>query len=137
MPGSLRNNLSFANQLVSEERLRKALDLTGIAWAIDFLDAPAPPEAAQGTEFRFRFALAQALLIDSQLWLIDEMPNALLNGGLGEDLKRILKAARGRRTVLFVSNRSDFLCLADRVVALRYGQVPRISTPSQLFESIT
>ncbi|NBB65666.1 ATP-binding cassette domain-containing protein [Pseudomonas sp. ODNR1LW] len=137
LPGSLRNNLAFANPLVSEERLHKALELTGIGWAADLLDAPVPPEAAQGTEFRFRFALAQALLLDSQLWLIDEMPNALLNGGLGHDLKRILKAAKGRRTVLFVSNRSDFLSLADRVVALRYGQVPRINTPAQLFESVT
>lgn len=137
LPGSLRSNLAFANPLASEEQLGKALALTGIGWAADLIDEPTPPVSALSTEFRFRFALAQALLIDSRLWLIDEMPNALLNGGLGDDLKRILKAAKGKRTVLFVSHRSDFLSLADRVVALRYGQVPRVSTPAQLFESVT
>ncbi|AQR61904.1 hypothetical protein BZG35_09765 [Brevundimonas sp. LM2] len=136
LPGSLRTNLAFANPLASEAQLHKALALTGIGWAADILDARIPPASTQGAEFRFRFAIAQALLIDSRVWLIDEMPNALLNGGLGDDLKRILRAARGRRTVLFVSHRSDFLGLADRIVALRYGQVPRVSTPAQLFESV-
>lgn len=137
IPGSLRDNLLFANPLATEAQLQRALGLVGLApfgWALDadLFEPGVPPPT---TDFRFRLAFAQALLVGSKLWLIDELPNALLNGELGAMLQRLIDAGRGKRTMLFVSHRSDFLCRADRVIALRYGKVPRVLAPNDLFEN--
>ncbi|MBZ8135423.1 peptidase domain-containing ABC transporter [Afifella sp. IM 167] len=137
-PGSLRDNLLLADPLASEEKLRSALRTAGLLEDIealpDGLDHPCS-ESASGdvpSEFLFKFAIAQAILVNGNLFLIDEIPNMLLDGEVGEVVRNLIRSYRNRGTVLFVSHRSDFLDLADRVVALRYGKVPVISTPERL-----
>jgi ABC-type transport system involved in cytochrome bd biosynthesis fused ATPase/permease subunit len=94
----------------------------------------ADDEAMFLPDFRARFALARALLVNSRLLLIDEVPNSILDAGLGDILRRLIIQSRGRRTVMFVSHRSDFLSVADRVVVLRYGGAPAIVQPNAFLE---
>ena len=91
-----------------------------------------PDIAGLTPEFVFKFALAQAVLTEPSLLLIDEIPNALLDGAVGRILKRLIGESGKRTTVIFVSHRTDYLALAERVVALRYGKVPVVSTPATL-----
>ena len=47
----------------------------------------ADDEAMFLPDFRARFALARALLVNSRLLLIDEVPNSILDAGLGDILR--------------------------------------------------
>lgn len=139
-PGTLRQNLLSANPLASDQHLRRVLETVGLSSIIESFpngldervminDEDRYPES-----FRYRFAFARALLINSKIFLIDEIPNALLDGEVGQLLMRFLKDFKGKRTVMFVSHRSDFLQQADRVVALRYGKVPLVNKPQSIME---
>ena len=137
-PGTLRENLQFARPMATAEKMKRALRQTGLLEAIaqlpGGLDQAIGPEDIAGLtpEFVFKFALAQAVLTEPSLLLIDEIPNALLDGAVGRILKRLIGESGKRTTVIFVSHRTDYLALAERVVALRYGKVPVVSTPATL-----
>lgn len=139
-PGTLRQNLAYANPLASPLQMEQVLasvglsdDIRNLPNGLDY-EVNGPDEERLSASFRYRFAFARALLINSKLILIDEIPNSLLNGEVGELMHRLLQEFRGKRTIVFVSHRMDFLREADRVVALRYGKVPIVSQPNLLME---
>lgn len=134
LPGTYRDNLNLANPLSTPEQQARVLTLVGLAAHLPMLDLPRAEDVEEEADFRFRFALAQALLGGSKLLLIDEFPNSLMSAELGALLRRVIQSARGKRTVLFVSHRSDFLGLADRVIAMRYGAVPQILSSAELLQ---
>ena len=137
-PGTLRDNLLFANPLADIGLIDRNLQVAGLATSISALpgglDHVVTAESAFSAEFQFKFALAQALLGDSRLILIDEIPNALLDGPVGALIRQLLATVRRHRTVIFVAHRSDFLSLADRVILLRYGKIPLLSKPQATAE---
>ena len=137
-PGTLRENLLLANPLASDDKITAALRWVGLEDEIMAmgggldrtlsaaeLDQPAPP-------FAFKFAIAQAVLVGSRLVLVDEIPNAVLDTDVGDVVRRLIALSDEGRTVVFVTQRSDFIQLAGRVVALRYGRQPLITTPKDL-----
>lgn len=133
LPGSLRENLAMANPLASEAQVGRVLasvDLAGLDLERDASCVSSDPLDA----FTWQFALAQALLAGSAILLIDEIPNGVVNGKFGKILEKVLRSARGRLTVFFVSNRSDLLDRADRIVVLRHARSPLLLTPQQLAE---
>jgi ATP-binding cassette subfamily C protein LapB len=132
LPGSLRDNLTMANPLADDRQISNVLSLVGLA-DIDLDGAPPPYDLAD--TFIWQFALAQALLVGQGLLLIDEIPNNILNNGFGIILHNVLRSAKGRLTVLFVSNRSDLLALASRVLVLRHGNTPLLMSPEALAEA--
>ncbi|THV20581.1 peptidase domain-containing ABC transporter [Peteryoungia ipomoeae] len=139
-PGTLRQNLLTANPLASDQHLRRVLETVGLLSTIqgfpNGLDERVTinDEERYSESFRYRFAFARALLINSKIFLIDEISNALLDAEVGQLLMRLLKDFKGKRTVIFISHRSDFLQQADRVVALRYGKVPLVNKPQSIME---
>lgn len=139
-PGTLRQNLLSANPLATDAQLRQVLRSVDILAAIDCMpdgletNVLGPDDEHFSETFRYQFAFARALLINSKLFLIDEIPNALLDQGVGPILERLLQEFRGKRTVIFISHRSDFLQRADRVIALRYGKVPLVNKPQSIME---
>lgn len=138
LPGSRRDNLAYANPLEKAERVRRVLEIVGLSETIDALSGgldyspPANHLEHFSAEFLFRFALAQALITNGNIILIDEVPNSLCDSDVGALIKRLIAAARRERTLVFATHRTDFISLADRVVLLRYGKVPIISTPREL-----
>lgn len=138
--GTLRENLMFADPMADGQRVEKILKIVGLEHETAALPGGVDYRIGNdggiqlSTEFRYKFAFAQALLVDSPLMLIDELPNSLLSGRLGQVMANLIRTVRGQRTVIFVSYRSDFLELADRVIALRYGKIPVVSAPKALME---
>jgi len=133
LPGTLADNLAMANPLASEASVARVLASVGL----DGLDlGQVVTEAAEDatSPFIWQFALAQALLASSGFLLMDEIPNAVVNGKFGAILKNVLQSAKGRLTVIFVTNRTDLLELADRVIVLRALQTPLILGADQLAE---
>ena len=157
-PGTVRENLLFASPLASVEHLARVVQDCEIEEHLSTisggLDAPlsAVEIEALPAELVTKIAIGRALLVNARVILIDEVPNGLLDGPVGNLVRKLIvnggrispdeagpiaagEPARGRATIVFVSHRSDFLSLAQRVVALRYGKVPTISTPKSLLES--
>ncbi len=140
LPGSLRENLYYANPLASPDHVAKVLEWSGLAKEFEHLPggwdyAPDNAEDFLATpELRFRLAFAQSRLINSRLLLIDELPNGLVDGPVGQLLRDELVRSRKHRTVFIVTQRSDLLPFADRVIALQYGRVPKVLPTSVFLE---
>ena len=122
--GTVAENLRICLPIARDSEIEQALDEAGALETVRQLPQglqtvldPARIGAVQPL-LRDRIGLARALLRPAGLMLIDERPSAMLLAGLDEDLRRILARRRGERTILFVTHRTDFLRLADRVVAL-------------------
>ncbi|GHE06366.1 hypothetical protein GCM10008024_40550 [Allgaiera indica] len=134
--GTLRENLLFADPLADDAKINKILRVVGLEDEIGALrggiDHVIGDRPFGSSAFAFRFAFAQALMIDSRLILVDEIPNGVIDEGVGDLIRALVERARGERTVMFVSHRSDLLSMADRLVALRYGKIPVVNTPTTL-----
>jgi ABC-type bacteriocin/lantibiotic exporter with double-glycine peptidase domain len=83
------------------------------------------------TGFIYTLNLARIFLKKSNILLLDELPNSSLNEDLGEAYKQIILDAKGKKTVFFISQRDDYLKLADRVISFRPGNRPTIMKPDE------
>ena len=72
--------------------------------------------------------LARAILKKSNIILLDELPNASLNEDIGLAYKKLIEDAKGKKTVFFVSQRDDFIKIADKVIVLIPGTRPVVMT---------
>lgn len=139
-PGTLRQNLLHANPLASPDEISRVLEMVGLTERIAAYPSGLEYQVSSdengdfSMDFKYRFAIARALLVNSNVFLIDELPNVLIDGEIGDLLKRLLREFRGKRTVIFVSHRSDLLSSAQRVIALRYGRVPLVGVPNTIME---
>jgi ATP-binding cassette, subfamily C, bacterial LapB len=134
LPGSLRDNLTMANPIASPADIERALSTVGLTdLPLDEFQVTEKTHLPEG--FIWRFAMAQALIAGTGLILIDEIPNAVVNAGFDKIFHNILRSAKGRVSVVFVSGRSDLLALADRVILLRQGNAPVVTTPEALADA--
>lgn len=107
--------------------LKKATALDGLATLEDGVDTiikannPTLP-----TGFIYTLNLARVFLKESNILLLDELPNASLNEDVGTAYKQIISDSRGEKTIFFVSQRDDYLHLADRIIVFRPGNRPTI-----------
>lgn len=139
--GSVAENLRVSNRLAEEDALWAALKLVGAHEEVSAL-----PEGlhtrleAKGkglSELLIqRITLARGLLLESQLLVIDERPAAALRAGLDRDLKRMILGLQGKRTIFLATNRTDFMRLANKVVALRPMQSPLIGSPDGVMDQL-
>lgn len=123
-PGTLAENIIIGNPFATPQDIQEALRLAAVHdEVIDQLSKPidtinlTPGLAA-------RLSLARAYLQNAPVLLIDELPNAVLNGPAGRNLKEYLKHATQKKTVLMVSHRGDFLQMADVVLRLNSNAPP-------------
>ncbi|PTV97409.1 ATP-binding cassette subfamily B protein/ATP-binding cassette subfamily C protein LapB [Rhodobacter aestuarii] len=122
--GTLADNLRIAMPIARNADLEAALEEAGALNQLrslpDGLQTVVDPARLSASQplLRERIGLARALLRPAQVLLIDERPAMALLAGLDRDIERVLKQSRGHKTTLFVSSRTDFLRLADRVIAM-------------------
>jgi ABC-type bacteriocin/lantibiotic exporter with double-glycine peptidase domain len=129
--GTIKENLLLVNPLATDEQIMKALEK---ATALDELDTLEKGIYTQinannpglPTGFIYTLNLARVFLKESNILLLDELPNASLNEDAGEAYKEIITSSRGKKTVFFVSQRDDYLKLADRIIIFRTGNRPTV-----------
>ncbi len=136
IPGTISDNLRLHDPLAEEHKLRHAL-----LWA-DILDAvKALPEGMEteiggsfvpSSGFAARLALARIYLSQRPVILCDELSAQVLNSSTGSLFRKFLEECRGKRTVIFVTHRHDWLALADKVIWLRPDARPLVTTPQQI-----
>ncbi|MEZ5814457.1 MAG: ATP-binding cassette domain-containing protein [Alphaproteobacteria bacterium] len=138
--GSVIENMRLSNPMASEEDVIKALELAD-AWD-DIKKLPQKLDTVIGSygktkltsSLATRLSLARAYLHPASILLIDELPNALLSGKTGQNLKEYLIRAKGKRTILLCAYREDFMRLADTIVWLRGLQAPITGSTDILFD---
>ena len=129
--GTIKENLLFANPLATDteimDSLEKATGLEelknmekGIETVISANNSSIP------TSYTYILNLTRAILKKSNILLFDELPNASLNEEVGGAYKKIIQDAKGKKTVFFVSQRDDFIKIADKVIVLTPGTKPAV-----------
>ncbi len=135
LPGTIADNLRAHTPLAEEFRLRQAL-LWADAWEmVEALPAGINTRVGVGgfvpsSGFAARLTLARLYLADRPLVLCDELPGQLMNSATGARFRHYLTECRGKRTVLFVTHREDWLQFADKVIWLQADHRPRIGRPA-------
>ena len=131
--GTIKENLLFANPLATDEEIMNALEkatgldeLENMEKGVDTIiyghNPPIP------TSYNYVLNLARAMLKKSNIILLDELPNASLNEDIGLAYKKLIEDAKGKKTVFFVSQRDDFIKIADKVIVLIPGTRPVVMT---------
>ena len=131
--GTIKENLLFANPLATDEEIMNAIEkatgldeLENMEKGVDTIiyghNPPIP------TSYNYVLNLARAMLKKSNIILLDELPNASLNEDIGLAYKKLIEDAKGKKTVFFVSQRDDFIKIADKVIVLIPGTRPVVMT---------
>lgn len=128
--GSILENLRLSNPIASAQEIRKAIELADAMDDVERL--PQGLETVVGSHgsvklsssLATRLSLARAYLHPAAILLIDELPNTLLSGQAGKNLKDYLLRAKGRRTIILCTYREDFMELADVIVWMRGQSTP-------------
>ncbi len=117
-----RDNLRhFANMLenVTEEKINEVIRLVRMEKRID------DPVEVYSTGMKQRLGLAQALLGDPKLLILDEPTNGLDPSGIHEFRELIKSLARQKNMAVFVSSHilSEMQLMCDRVAMINHGKL--------------
>lgn len=140
--GTIAENLRLVRPLATDREIWQSLQQAGVAHQVSQLSlsintrADSPEFIALDMLAVHRLSLARALLHPSTILLIDEVPSALLAAGLADTLGTLITDARGKRTVLLVTNREDHTRLANTVVTMRAGAVPAVRYSDKALELV-
>lgn len=138
-PGSVAENLRAVKPDASNDELWEVLELVGAAKHVRSLSEGLDSQISlvgdtkHAAELSHRIAFGRVVLQRSPLTLIDEIPGNLLNSGLDRVLSGLINSSRGRRSIMFVTQRADHMRMSDNIVGLRFGRTPIIGS----FEKIT
>jgi ATP-binding cassette, subfamily C, bacterial LapB len=129
--GTIKENLLLVNPLATDaeimDALKKATALDELATLEDGINTViSANNPALPTGFIYTLNLARVFLKESNLLLLDELPNASLNEDVGAAYKKIISESKGKKTVFFVSQRDDYLKFADQIIVFRPGNRPTI-----------
>ncbi len=137
--GTIRDNIAFSSDVVSDEEIREAARLAG---ADDFIQKlPAGYETLIGEHGtglsggqRQRIAIARAFLRNAPLLLLDEATSALDNESeqlVQQSLDRLMQ----NRTTLVIAHRLSTVRNATRIIVLDKGAVAEEGTHDSLLSS--
>lgn len=134
--GSIRENIAYGLDDVSDERLRAALRDANAAEFVDALpDGWDTVVGERGARLsggqRQRLAIARALVRDPRILLLDEATSAL-DPESEELVKEALNRLMRGRTTLVVAHRLSTIRQADRIVVLEHGEVVEIGSHDDL-----
>lgn len=129
--GTIKENLLLVNPFASDEDLKEALidaaayeTVKSLESGLDTIMYAANPSLPTG--FVYNLNLARVFLKrESNLIMLDELPNSSLNEDAGVAYKKlIINAREKKKTLFFISQRDDYIKLADKVIVLHYGNRP-------------
>lgn len=140
--GSILENLRLCNPVATRGDIDLALDMADATAEISTLPAGIETIISRyaaeniSPDLLTRLSLARLYLHTSPILLIDEIPNAILSGRAGRNLRDYIARCKGKRTCFMVTYREDFLKMADTLVFLRKGEAPLVGDTEQMIAEI-
>lgn len=129
-PGFIGSKSGFVNlwylaslrKKISKEQVRQAMETVGL----DPTSKKAVRKYSMG--MRQRLGIAQAIMEDPEVILLDEPMNGLDNQGV-EDIRKVLLSLRDKgKTILLASHsREDIAVLCDTVTEMEAGRAKRVN----------
>lgn len=122
LPMSIADNLRLPNSTASDDKLWQILAQVGLKHLIKALPNQLDTQLGErgsglsGGQQR-RLAIAQLLLQDAQLWLLDE-PTEHLDSDTAAEINRLLQQVTRGKTVLWVTHDATNLPWLDRQISL-------------------
>ncbi|HLY87629.1 MAG TPA: ABC transporter ATP-binding protein [Acetobacteraceae bacterium] len=135
--GTVIDNIRMANGAASDDDVRSALRVAGIADTINALpDGYSTWIGQQGLRFsggqRQRLGLARAILRDPDFLILDEAMSAL-DKRLEDGIRHGIDRRFADRTRLLITHRTETLYDVDHVVCLDQGRVVAEGPPDEVF----
>ncbi len=121
---SLWDNLTLNKPDASEEELLDAINKVGLGDWFQTLDEGLQTKIGHEGNINVpavlypQLALVRAYIQNSSIMLIDEMPYEFLSASAGEKFFNFLKEQKGKRTILYITYRQDYIDLADIEIQL-------------------
>lgn len=136
--GSIRENLLYGDENASEERLRKALEISQAAEFVDKMSDGMDSFVSQsGTNLsggqKQRLSIARALTRQAEVYIFDDTFSALdfkTDAALRKAIKENIDA-----TVIIVAQRVGTILDADKIIVLDKGEIVGMGKHGELMES--
>jgi ATP-binding cassette subfamily B protein len=137
--GTVRENITFGNQQVIEDRLEKAVRDAALYDTVkSFPDGFETVVGEKGVILsggqKQRIALARCLLQDAGILILDD-PISQVDLETGTHIINTIRNMAGQKTIIIVSHRLSAVSYADRIIALDQGCVSESGTHRQLMQS--
>jgi len=134
--GTIKENILYGEDDVSDELLEKVIDESGLRSVIDSLpDGIDTPLGEHGGRFsggqRQRLAIARALVRNPKVIILDEATSALDNISEKYVTGALDNLSLGRTTFI-VAHRLSTIERADRIVVMKDGEIVEIGTYKEL-----
>jgi len=128
--GTLAQNIALSNPSATNIEITTAAEEAGVLdvefeeFFPDGIETRQPRQRMQAMpdELKQRLVLARAFVKPSPVWLLDSPAQNLSPGGVAH-LVRKINAIRGRSTVIMVTQRSELIETADRILHTNGGQI--------------
>ena len=137
VPGTIRDNLLFANPDAGPRQLSAVLDELDLASLItdlpNGLDTRLSNTSVSGGQ-RQRIALARALLAEPDLLLLDEA-TAQVDGITEAAVHRAIKFQARRGAVLTIAHRLSTVVDADQIIVMEHGRISARGTHNELLDA--
>lgn len=122
---SIRNNVTFYRDDISEDKIRKALEQVGLNSLVDEkgLDYTVGQNGCElsGGQ-RQRLSLARTLLSDAPIVILDE-PETSLDQGLDELFSSLVGGGYRERTLIVISHHPDIVAKMEKAFVLKQGMI--------------
>jgi len=86
--------------------------------------------------FAFQLNLARGYLRDARIMLFDEFPSSIINDTSGVLFREFLQEMKGKKTILFVTDRKSDVLLADRMIYLAGNGQVLAGKPDELIAAL-
>ncbi len=137
--GTVRDNLKWRNENITEEQMIKALKT---AQAYDFImengEGLDRTVGQDGKNFsggqRQRLTIARALAGDPEIMILDD-PASALDPATDAALRHSIAAGKGDSTIVIVSQRISSIRNADRIIVIEDGRIAGIGPHSELLKT--
>ncbi len=136
--GSIRENICYGNQNVTEEQLRTACEQAfAMEFILSFEEGLDTIVGERGVMLsggqRQRIAIARALLLNPEILILDEATSAL-DTESERLVQEALESLYKNRTVIIIAHRFSTVQIANRIFTMEDGKIVESGTHTELLQ---
>jgi ATP-binding cassette subfamily B multidrug efflux pump len=137
--GTIRDNITFGNREITDERLEKAVKDAALyetihSFAAGYETVVGEKGIILSGGQKQRIALARCLLKDTAILILDD-PISQVDLETGTAIINTIRKTAGSKTIVIVSHRLSAVNYADCIISLDQGRIAESGTHRQLMDS--